>query len=223
MPKLEWLFLDLAVEDGVPLGRVWGSPHCFKERWNLPWYGLSREETARTIRDLHARGLIEWLPCSGTSENASLVIPSDADLFRSQHYYGLTPSGGAAWEQIAQPNWMNFLDCQCEYIDDLPVSMTVSGPNQRQLGLGAIAFSTNYYCLPEFSRCAIKGLQPYMPTYWKSLDTGYEMTIDVKRALMEGTSIQQFDDFLSVFDWQAIRSPQWYERHELWKSVISAN
>lgn len=223
MPKLEWLFLDLAVEGCVPLNRVWGSPYCFKEQWNLPWYELSREETARTVRDLHARGLIEWLPLGSSSENASLVIPSDADLFRSQHFYGLTPSGGTAWEEIAKPNWMNFLNCQCEYIDDLPVSMTVSGPNQRQLGLAAITFSTFYDCLPDFSRCTIRVLRPYKPTYWKSLDIGYEMTIDVKRASMEGISFQQFDDFLSVFDWQSLRSPQWYERQELWKSAISAN
>lgn len=224
MPKLEWVFLDLVVEGYVSLNMVWGSAYWFKEQWNLPWYGLTREETESVLRGLHSRQLIEWLDWDEDGKRNVVPNIADAQLTRSKLAYGLTAAGGAAWEEIACPDWTNFLDYEVTYLQDYPVSITISGAAERRLGLASIAWAFDEGCFPDFSRCSMKCVRPFTPTYWKELEVGYSFNFEVKKVQSEfGNWTQSLEDYSWAFDWTVVRPAKWYDRHELWKGAIAAH
>jgi hypothetical protein len=220
MPKLEWVFLDLVVDGYVSLNMVWGSAYWFREQWNLPWYGLSREETESILRELHSRQLIEWLEWD--ENDNQIVVPdfADAELTRSKLTYGLTAAGGDAWEEIARPNWTAFVEGRYGDIEHSPNLMTISGTDVSRLGVEGMRRAAWSKCLPDFTTCSLRRQKPYMPTYWKKLEVGYLFTFDVKPAWATTLLLQQLEDYETVFEWTRLHHEEWYPRYELWQSAV---
>lgn len=55
----EYWFLEIAIDAGIPIPFVDGSPRYLQSQWNLPCHGLDRSQVLDVLERLQAAGDIE--------------------------------------------------------------------------------------------------------------------------------------------------------------------
>jgi hypothetical protein len=165
----QWLVYLLAAEAGM------------ENIINMPSHGLPERELAEHFFRLWTRGLIEC-----RSDESGPPVAPDLDLVRAQFeytgiwpgdkalFYGLSASGGVLWEALTAPQWTEFVR-----VGSGPSHNTwvLSGGDRglverfrRRLGAG--------FCgpppIPGTERWEV--MQPWRPTYWKTLPLGCQFT-----------------------------------------------
>jgi hypothetical protein len=165
-----WL-LEMVVELHYPLELICDA--ALPAHLNRPGHGLASDEIVARMSRLHEAGLLEFLqvrgrdervvPLSSTEISAHVVGLSEARLGDGL-YFGLTPAGGVAWEQTAEPDWSRYL------VDEVGDEMVITAQHRELV---------ETYLLVVFGaqRSSRSGEQweevsPWRATYWKKLPSG---------------------------------------------------
>lgn len=175
-PEL-WLFETVAVRR-MPL---WSLVHPdMISLHNKPGHGLARSRLMELLERLLWEGDLFVEDQAGRS---GLFTAAELDTMTSRDAnspcYGLTPKGGARWEQLAQVRWDRYVDDH--YLEER------GGTNGWEL------ISTNESLLREFVAVFFPAmhvdfipgseqwdsLEPWEATYWKTLPKGYRVRCQV--------------------------------------------
>jgi hypothetical protein len=170
MDKTEYWFLDLVVKLRNGL-RVLNHPEL-EVIANRKHHGLNSDEVAEMLYGLCRRGDIitglESLEIKLSFEGINAGLSGEANI-----YYGLTPQGGARWEEYSKPDWDRFVD-EGWGID--PYEGEISAPT-RELVEKHLSFQDigNYRVCPGSEVWDI--LSPWEATYWKTLPMGHRLRL----------------------------------------------
>lgn len=205
MNKLEYWFLDTAVEDVI--GFSWIVPD---ERYgdlaiNRAPLNLTVAEITDVLHGLFQKGDLLAITSSDTPLykledflNRGF-IPSKSEIESAIHqrinlFYFLTTQGGERWESFSQPNWdlywtgyNGFLGCADRKLLEAYLAL------YHLIDHG----NTRAYIIPGTESWEI--LTPWQATYWKTLPIGYEVRY-------ESRSVE--------FDESAKRDPKLIEREK---------
>ena len=198
-----WL-LEMVVKLAYPVNLL-GDPQL-SLHLNRRGHDLPAHEIAARLHRLCCEGLIELRALEAVSSRVIVLPPeellaevsaggptelvafdetSSEGLGRGT-YFGLTASGGAAWEAVAKPDWSSYVDVE---IRDQEIVLTASRRDviERQLGVAASKFVG-----------AWAPVMPWQVTYWKTLSDAIAYR-----------SILAPDAELDLVE------PRWFERVEL--------
>ena len=177
MDRHERWILEAAVEVRLSLCDLTG-PRV-PERLNRPHHGLDAAGVAEVLRVLLRKGFITLF--RGAEEE--LTEGRDALVWLAEHgdderpnapvrgtTYGLTASGGAAWETVARPDWSRYIDGR--YGSD-PFDAEVICPDPVRLD--EYVFSKFQECRPIRESLRRDRLEPWAATYWKVLPLGHRV------------------------------------------------
>lgn len=178
MEKSECWILESVVR-AKRLLRVLESPNL-EEIVNGPSHGLSHDQLVRALVRLFER---RWLFAESIDQGRGRFIPSVSEveigLSRTERlYYGLTSTGGAAWEEWAHPNWQLFLDVK--YGID-PYVGEIKGANRAIIEQ---YIEAHQYVAPELIETGSEewfALSPWNATYWREFPTGYGVRFRYRR------------------------------------------
>jgi hypothetical protein len=180
--ELRWL-LDRACEYGVFVRLVLPETMDQVAQWNAPCPRWRARDVFAALRELERLGWIRFFIDNGDDEDEVPVVQPafdhraliDAYKFRmGPLFYRLTAAGGAAWEQLAKPNWglryvVEVRDAASigEEGECVVVAMTEQIARQALL---VTACSHNLMVVPGSERYVPCG--PWNATYWKELESG---------------------------------------------------
>jgi hypothetical protein len=148
------------------------------EEWfNRHHHRLDPAGVANVLRHLLLEDLIVLLPGEGGTllddqeELRRLVeLRYREPLFKTT-FYGLTAAGGAAWEEVSQPDWARYID-----------SSFGIEPNAGEVICADPARAERYVFSPYQEHPPLPHsvrrdrLEPWRATYWKTLPTGYRIS-----------------------------------------------
>jgi hypothetical protein len=148
------------------------------EEWfNRPHHGLDPAGVVNVLRKLLREGLIVLFPGQGgdalieTEDELRRLLEGDyrAPPFKAT-YYGLTAAGGAAWEEVARPDWDRYID----------VSFGTD-PDEGEVICADPARAEDYVFSPHQEHAPLPDsirrdrLEPWPATYWKTLPMGHRL------------------------------------------------
>jgi hypothetical protein len=85
-------------------------------------------------------------------------------------YYGLTAAGGAAWEEVARPDWDRYIDSSFG-IDPDEGEVICADPARAE----GFVFSPYQEHPPLADSLRRDRLEPWPATYWKTLPSGHRI------------------------------------------------
>ncbi|OYD91373.1 hypothetical protein CDG77_15680 [Nostoc sp. 'Peltigera membranacea cyanobiont' 213] len=140
------------------------------------------------------------LTCDEIKANLNGELPAD---------YYLTPQGGAKWEELAHPNWNQFV--RMFFSDN---SGEIIG-NQRQMieTLLAIDCFMDHKHIPGSEVWEV--FEPWEATYWKTLEKGYSV------CYQQEYSYSYLDETYTPIDWLESyeQASRWYGKMTKWYTV----
>jgi len=166
-----WL-LDAAAESYRPL-RMIASEHNVGYVMNKTWHSMDEEQLVQALHSSFTKGdLVALVIEKETGMQGEAFVPTTHELRAALKrignlYYGLTPQGGARWEQASAPRWDLFVDYYCN-LEEGEIGATTPELVQRYLatqpyhGIGIAEGSEHW-----------QELTPWPATYWKSLPVGH--------------------------------------------------
>jgi hypothetical protein len=171
-------FLNAAVEFRLDLD-VLVSPDM-EMALNRRSHGLSEDGVLRTLLELQRRGWISF-----RSQDDDVRGPGEAVLRDALHarerglrmrrlWYGLTESGGAAWEAEARPLWDRFIGSWVSgdwQVKEPREEETLAASRERILGFAAFANDWE----PVADTQCWDDVIPWQATYWKTLPRGVRL------------------------------------------------
>lgn len=164
-----WL-LDAVVSSYRPL-RMIALEYNVGYVLNKPWHGMDEKQLVQALHTAFTEGDLVALVIENGMQG-DFFVPTMHDLRAATErignlYYGLTPQGGARWEQASAPRWDLFV----EYYYNLEVGEITATTRElahRYLatqpydGIGIVEGSEHWQVLT-----------PWPATYWKSLPIGH--------------------------------------------------
>lgn len=170
--------MDVAVELRQPLKALaFDRERC--EHWfNREHHGLQPSAVAAALRGLLRGKLIALVAPGG--QRLSLEQSDQAVRWLSQAEapalsssgvsYGLTTTGGAAWEAVARPDWTRYLWASYAVDPHDAVVICADAARARWLALG-----TNLAQRPIAETVRHDLVEPWSATYWKTLPRGHRV------------------------------------------------
>lgn len=123
--------------------------------------------------------LLQYDEEEDTDKTLNLVKSEIENIFNQENYdflYKLTPKGGAKWESFTHPNWDIFLSKILFYdgsgLEKLEFMSRYKHTLESKLAFDAL--TRNLQHLPGSEVWEV--LEPWKPTYWKTLPRGYRVT-----------------------------------------------
>jgi hypothetical protein len=176
MDQDERWILEAAIELKLRLRDLIGAK--LQERLNRPHHGLDAAGVASVLQRLIRKGYIALF--RGVEEE--LTEGRDPLLWLAEHgdddgdddgprrgtAYGLTLSGGVAWEGVAHPNWSRFIDASFG-CDPFEAEVICADP----IRLNEYVFSKYQVFRPIPESLRRDRLEPWPATYWKMLPLGH--------------------------------------------------
>jgi len=186
-----WL-LETAVEHCIPLTFLAMSDEQIGLQFNQPSHHMTRIELLGTLCSLFQRGeLIAEQEILGShcptpeQVDAALVPP-----FRRANggvawgtgqvaplYYGLSQTGAARWERMAEPDWGRYFE---DSWAEETTCEVVAGSEQRLEELLRCTCEL-WDVVPVNDRIERDVIMPWNATYWKTLQAGYRGRFHYKR------------------------------------------
>jgi hypothetical protein len=155
---------------------VWLASEDVEGTFNKRNHGLSRDELTSVLNHLFRRGEL-LAQRVRTSEPKVFFKPTEAEIQealdgRLDVTYGLTPQGGARWEEVSRPHWERYISAWV-YAD--PQEGQIVGSDR---GLVEKYNSMSHYVwdisvVPGSKRWDV--LEPWQATYWKQLLLGHRV------------------------------------------------
>jgi hypothetical protein len=174
MKREERWILEAAVTFTLPI-RALTSDHL-EALLNRGHHGLDPTGVANTLRHLLRENLIVLAPREGEArlddeeELRQLVEVAYRGRLSKTTYYELTAAGGAAWEQVARPNWERYIDASFR-IDPDEGEVICADPARAEW----YAFSPHQESAPLADSIRRDRLEPWPATYWKTLPVGHRI------------------------------------------------
>jgi hypothetical protein len=189
----EYWFLEIAVDAGIPIPFVDGSPEYLQSQWNLPWHELNRSQVLDVLERLQAAGDIE---VRGDDQRPMILsreeFNQEIQLRRrglGAKFYWLTTRGGARWEHLTQADWDRYHSYDWDPNEDDVLEIGCTSPETAERAFQYVAPWSQYFRVIAESVSRRK-VMPWQATYWKTLDVGYVVRF----------RCEKFDDYQSWFD-----------------------
>lgn len=180
---------------------------------------LSQSETLTAAHSLFQKGYIlaEVYRDGNRFSDVVMTIPEiQADLDgKLQAYYYLTPQGGAYWETLAHPDWFQYYTDSCH--DYKPYELSEFECEMISADRELLEQILKVDCYLFDATAHIPGtevweeLEPWKPTYWKTLPFGYRVRYKARQMKMIKNSNSLEEEMLvnQARQW-FLRICQWY-------------
>ncbi len=145
------------------------------------YHGLNREELFDKLIQLNNDGYIYFCndgeiikeKFSGKSELSKIA---SVDSW----YVGITENGGIRWEQLFNPIWWKYTNFVSELLTNDLYKITLETGTKENMEYILSKYKNSITSISD-----VKELNPWHPTYWKSVDKGFIVTFNVSGTVMD--------------------------------------
>lgn len=145
------------------------------------YHNLNRESFLDKLIQLNNDGYIFFLS-NGDIIKEKFLDKSELDKMESvdDWYVGLTEKGGARWENLFNPIWEKYTEFVFELLIDDLYKITLETGSKDNMECILNKYKNSITSISE-----VKELNPWYPTYWKSVDKGFIVTFNVSEVVMD--------------------------------------